>query len=282
MQEVEQWMADPSIIRGIGTGWRRLDYLIDGLAPTRLHILKAHTSQGKSLFTQNIARHAANNGTPVLLFTTEMGRAEVVERLLFMEAGLDRQARRSDGFVSAEHAIRVRDAGLRLGDAPIYICDLGGLSLATIRTEARRRRLSNGVGLVIVDHLQMVSGRGDSRVEQMSAVTSGLKALAQDEAIPIIAVSHVARDATGALRGKWSGSIEGDANVLLEMTAVQFTGGEWKNLTEQDAYDWMRRHGFLNVRIAVTKNRSGMRGSLILRMQWSEGGRFYEVKEDEE
>lgn len=188
-------------MRGIPTGFTALDNLTAGLQKSDLIIIAARPSVGKSSFVLDIARHVAIHAkVPTGIFSLEMSKEQLVDRLLCSEANIDLFRLRtgklsdspdSDDFPKLGHAMGV------LSEAPLYLDDTPSLNITQIRTKARRLQMEHGLGLVIVDYLQLMdsssSGDSDNRVQEVAQITRGLKGLARELNIPVIALSQLAR-----------------------------------------------------------------------------------------
>lgn len=216
-------------LRGVPTGFNKLDDLLAGLQKSDLIILAARPSVGKTSLALDIVRHVATKKkVPVGLFSLEMSKEQLVDRMLCSEAGIDlwrmRTGRLSDrpeddDFPRIGHAIGV------LSEAPIYIDDTGSLNIMQIRTKARRLQAEHGLGLVVVDYLQLMESqhnKGDNRVQEVAEITRGLKALARELNIPILALSQLSRTVEQSKPAipklshlRESGSIEQDADVVM-------------------------------------------------------------------
>jgi len=209
-------------VTGLETGFRKLDDMTRGLQPCDLIIIAARPSMGKTSFALNIAQHAAiQQKQPVGLFSLEMSREALVLRLLCSEARVDSHKLQS-GFASREDWARMAGALARLAEAPIFIDDTPGLSVTEVRAKARRLQAEHGLGLLIVDYMQLMSGRGkvENRTQEISAISRGLKGLAKELNVPLVAVSQLNRapeERGGRPRLsdlRESGQIEQDADLV--------------------------------------------------------------------
>ncbi|MBI1955625.1 MAG: replicative DNA helicase [Acidobacteria bacterium] len=209
-------------VTGLETGFRKLDDMTRGLQPSDLIIIAARPSMGKTSFALNIAQHAAiQQKQTVGLFSLEMSREALVLRLLCSEARVDSHKLQS-GFASREDWTRMAGALGRLAEAPIFIDDTPGLSVTEVRAKARRLQAEHGLGLLIVDYMQLMSGRGrsENRTQEISAISRGLKGLAKELNVPLVAVSQLNRapeERGGRPRLsdlRESGQIEQDADLV--------------------------------------------------------------------
>lgn len=225
-------------LSGLSTGLIDLDRKLGGLHPSDLVILAARPSAGKTALAANIAFHAARNyayetrpdgtkrttaGGQVLFFSLEMSAEQLAMRILAETSGVSGDRIRK-GEIEAHEFGRVRDAAIEIQQAPLHIDATGGLALAKLSARARRQKRMTGLDLIVVDYLQLVTtGRRDgNRVQEVSEITMGLKALAKDLDVPVIALSQLSRqveqreDKRPQLSDlRESGSIEQDADMVL-------------------------------------------------------------------
>lgn len=209
-------------VTGLETGFRAFDDLTRGLQPSDLVIFAARPSMGKTSFALNVAQHVAvRHKEPVGIFSLEMSRQALVLRLLCGEARVDSHKLRG-GFASRDDWSRMAGALGRLAEAPIFIDDTPGLSITEVRAKARRLKTEHGLGLLIVDYLQLMSGRGrfENRTQEISSISRGLKALAKELQVPLVAISQLSRapeERGGRPRLsdlRESGQIEQDADLV--------------------------------------------------------------------
>ncbi len=211
-------------LRGVPTGFGDLDNRLAGLQPSNLIILAARPGQGKTAFVLNMAQHiTVDQKIPVGMFSLEMSKEELVDRLLVSQADVDAW-RLKTGKLTDEDFTKLSNAMGELAEAPLFIDDTPGANILEIRTKARRLQVQQGVQLLIVDYLQLVDcgRRFDSRVQEVSLISAALKNLARELKIPVLAVSQLSRavEARGTrvpqladLRE--SGAIEQDADVVM-------------------------------------------------------------------
>jgi replicative DNA helicase len=212
-------------ITGVPSGFRAIDQLTSGFQPGNLVILAARPSMGKSGLALCMAANLAVRGeTPVALFTPEMSKAEITQRLMCSEAKVESQRLRN-GKLAPDDWPRLTAACDRLSKAPIYVDDTGSITMMEIRSKARRLKMREpGLGLIIVDYLQlMTSGASvENRVQEVSAISRSLKVLARDLEVPILALSQLSRavesrhDKRPVLSDlRESGSLEQDADLVF-------------------------------------------------------------------
>jgi replicative DNA helicase len=224
-------------VTGVPTGFTKLDELTAGLQPENLIVVAARPGVGKTSWALNVATFAAlNHGIPVLIFSLEMSKNELIERILAGEARIDSNRMRRGMIEYNEWKNKIYPAGNRISQAPILIDDSPGVNILELRAKARRFRsdprffpTSRGekqLGLVVIDYLQLAHGLGgrkdDSREREIAEISRGLKALAKELHIPIIAVSQLNRsvekreDKTPQLSDlRESGAIEQDADIIM-------------------------------------------------------------------
>jgi len=212
-------------VTGAPSGFRDLDRLTSGFQPGNLIIVAARPSMGKSALGLGIgANLAVRHSTPIALFTLEMSKAEVTQRLMCSEAKVESQRLRT-GKLAQEDWPRLTAACDKLAKAPIYVDDTGSISMMEIRSKARRLKTKEPkLGLIIVDYLQLMSSGGtvENRVQEVSQISRSLKVLARDLEVPILAMSQLSRaveqrhDKRPILSDlRESGSIEQDSDLVL-------------------------------------------------------------------
>jgi len=212
-------------ITGVETGLHDLDDRMRGLQPGEMIVLAARPSVGKSALALNIAEHVVCHlNQAVAFFSLEMSKEELALRLLSARAEVDGQRMRK-GMLSEGEAKRVRDAAAFLYTVPLYIDDSPGMRVLDLRAKARRLYMRHNVKLIIVDYLQLMSGPGadESRQVEVANISRGLKSIARELRIPVVAVAQLRRPAPNQPRGdapqisdlRESGAIEQDADVVL-------------------------------------------------------------------
>ena len=223
-ETIEELSSKKDSVTGIPTGFIDFDRLTAGLQPSDLIIIAGRPVMGKTSFTLNIAQHAATRaGVPVGFFSLEMSKEQLALRMLCAEARINSQKIRS-GFLSERDWLRLTDAAATLSEAPIFIDDTPALSVLEIRAKARRLKSEHNIGLIIVDYLQLMKGKGrvDTREREISEISRSLKALAKELNIPVVAVSQLnrrveerenKRPRLADLRE--SGAIEQDADLIV-------------------------------------------------------------------
>jgi replicative DNA helicase len=195
LEQVEALQLRGSHVTGVPTGFVDLDKLTSGLQASNLIIVAARPSFGKTSFALNIAQYAATeHQVPVAIFSLEMSKMELVQRLVCSEALVDVHKLRT-GTLTDQDWSRLGQAVGRLADAPIYIDDTEAVTVLEIRAKARRLKQKSGLGLVIVDYLQLMSGprRAENRQQEISEISRSLKILARELELPVMAVSQLSR-----------------------------------------------------------------------------------------
>jgi len=221
--QLETLLGGQKFITGVPTNFSELDNVTQGLQPGELIILAARPSVGKTSFSLNLARNAAVLGKKaVAVFSLEMSKESLVQRLLCSEAHVDSFLLKT-GQADAAAFSRIAQAMDRLTQAELWIDDTPALSIQAMRSRARRMKAQHNVALIIVDYLQLMhGGRQESRVQEVSDISSGLKSIAKELHLPIVALSQLSRESErrtdrrpqlSDLRD--SGSIEQDADIVL-------------------------------------------------------------------
>lgn len=221
---IDQLHREGSGLRGIKTGFSDLDTILSGMQRSNLLILAARPGQGKTAIMLNMAQSVAiNERIPIGIFSLEMSKEELVDRLLVSQADVDAW-RLKTGKLSEDDFQRLSEAMGQLADAPIFIDDTPGISIMEMRSKARRLQMEHNVGLIIVDYLQLIdSGRKfDSRVQEVAVISQSLKNLARELNIPVLSASQLSRavEHRGEKRPQLadlreSGTIEQDADVVM-------------------------------------------------------------------
>ncbi|MEK7099973.1 MAG: replicative DNA helicase, partial [Patescibacteria group bacterium] len=225
-ERIEQLSKNDGAIRGVPTGFPDLDNLLSGLHKSDLIILAARPSMGKTSLALDIARNAAvRHNVPVGIFSLEMSSEQLVDRMLSAESYVNSWKMRTGAIHAEEDFGKIRDALETLSKAPIYIDDKPANNILAMRAVARRLKRERGIGLIIVDYLQLMAPTStkasDSMVQQVTEISRSLKQLAREIEVPVIALSQLSR-AVEQRGGKPrlsdlrdSGSIEQDADVVM-------------------------------------------------------------------
>jgi replicative DNA helicase len=221
---IETIQHSPGSVIGVRTGFHDLDEVTGGLQKSDLLIMAARPGVGKTSLSLGIAHNAAALGSRVGVFSLEMSREQLVQRLLAVETGVDSQRLRL-GYLNDEEWQLVSEAIGRMAQMPIFIDDSAGLTIHEIRSKSRRLEAESGVDLLVIDYLQLMQGssRKDSnRVQEVSEISRGLKVLARELNIPIIACAQLSRAVESRTSHipmlsdlRESGSIEQDADIVM-------------------------------------------------------------------
>ncbi|HEX8716449.1 MAG TPA: replicative DNA helicase [Gemmatimonadaceae bacterium] len=225
MERIEALQRGGKTITGVPTGFADLDEMTSGFQPAELVIVAARPSMGKTAFVLNVAQYAAiEKNVPVALFSLEMSKESLVQRMLTAEARVDAQKLRKGMLRDDDFPRMARAAGI-LSAAPIWIDDSAGITLLEIRSKARRLKADANVGIVIVDYLQLIQGppNSESRQQEISTISRSLKALAKELNVPVVALSQLSRapeQRAGDHRPQLSdlresGAIEQDADLVM-------------------------------------------------------------------
>lgn len=210
-------------MRGVKSGFKSLDNALAGFQKSNLIILAARPGVGKTALALNIAQYiATTERRSVGIFSLEMSKEELVDRLLVSQADIDAWKLKT-GKLSENDFTKLSDAMGELADAPIYIDDTPAASILEMRTKARRLQVEHGLDLIVVDYLQLVRGRNlENRVQEVSEISQGLKNLARELKVPVISLSQLSRAVEQRGSGKpqladlrESGAIEQDADVVM-------------------------------------------------------------------
>lgn len=259
---LDELHKDKGSIRGLPTGFKDLDSMLAGLQKSDLFILAARPSMGKTALSLNLAHNVAvNNQATTLVFSLEMSKEQLVDRMLAMESGVDAWALRT-GNLSDSDFEKISHAMGALGEAPIFIDDTPGITVSELRTKARREAHRHELGLIVVDYLQLMSGGGryggdGNRVQEISEISRGLKSIARELNVPLMALSQLSRSVESRSPQipqlsdlRESGSIEQDADVVAFIYREDYYNPdtERKNITD----------------ILIRKHRNGPTGAVEL------------------
>ena len=227
-ERIERIHRDKGVLRGVPTGFADLDNILGGLQNSDFIILAARPSLGKTSFALDIARNAALQKIPVGIFSLEMSRDQLIDRLIAAEGNVDLwRLRTGHLYQEGENNdfMRIQKAMATLADTPIFIDDSPSLSVIELRAKARRLQTNQKVGLIVIDYLQLIKGHSnnfESRVQEVSEISRSLKAMAKELNIPIVALSQLSRGIEMRPSSlpklsdlRESGSIEQDADVVM-------------------------------------------------------------------
>ena len=258
--QLEQLYNQKQHITGVPTGFVDLDYKTAGLHQSDLILVAARPAMGKSAFALNIATNAAvRANVPVAIFSLEMSKEQMVNRILCSEAMVDSNKVRT-GTIDDDEWTKLAQASGQLSESQIFIDDTPGISVMEIRAKCRKLKLEKNIGLVVIDYLQLVQGsskKGGSREQEISEISRSLKILAKEINVPVIALSQLSRapeqrpDHRPMLSDlRESGAIEQDADIVMFLYRDDYYNedSEKKNIAE----------------VILAKHRSGSTGTVEL------------------
>ena len=282
-ESLEMRAQQTSDVTGLPTGFRDLDRITTGLHPDQLIILAARPAVGKTAFVLNIAQNVGTKqNKAVAIFSLEMGAESLVDRMLAAEGMIDSHALRT-GQLTEQDWKNVMLAQGALAEAPIYIDDTPGIKITEIRARSRKlsQEVEGGLGLIVIDYLQLISGtRPENRQQEVSDISRQLKILAKELRVPVIALSQLSRgveqrqDKRPVLSDiRESGSIEQDADIVAFLYRDDYyrkEGDEDEEAIEDNT-----------VEVILEKNRAGARGTVKLIFQ-KEYNKFSSIAQFEE
>jgi len=268
-ERIDELHRDKGKLRGVPTGYTALDQILAGFQKSDLIILAARPSCGKTSFALDMARHIGVNAkVPTAFFSLEMSKEQLVDRMICAQANVDlwklRTGRLSD---KADDFPRIADALGQLSEAPIFIDDSATLNIMQLRTKARRLKAEHGLGMIMVDYLQLMESRNkrsqDNRVQEVAEISRGLKQIAKELDIPVLALAQLSRavELTKPAIPKLShlrdsGSIEQDADVVMFI----YRKAADKNYREEDLAPEEKNIA----EIHIAKHRNGPTGMVRL------------------
>lgn len=267
MQKLQQLNARRGTIVGVPTGFTDLDRMTGGLQRSDLIVLAARPGVGKTSLALSLAHNAAvKYKHSVAVFSLEMSKEQLAQRLLSMDAGIDQQRLRT-GWIEEDEWERIVYAGDKLAEANIWIDDTAGISTMEMRSKARRLQSEQGVDLIIVDYLQLMQagagGRSENRVQEVSEISRSLKGLARELNVPVLALAQLSRSVESRQSKvpqlsdlRESGSIEQDSDIVMFIYRddVYNQESERKNIAD----------------VIVAKHRNGPVGEISLYFQASQ------------
>ncbi len=254
-ERLDELHKDKNSIRGVPTGFKDLDAVLAGLQKSDLFILAARPSMGKTALALNLAHNVAlKSEQPVLIFSLEMSKEQLVDRMLSMESGVDAWALRT-GNLTDDDFEKIGHAMGSLSEAPIFIDDSPGITVSELRTKSRREAHLRPLGLIIVDYLQLMSGGhkfgGDgNRVQEISEISRGLKGIARELNVPLVALSQLSRSVENRSPQipqladlRESGSIEQDADVVAFIYREDYYNPDTERRNITDIFIKKHRNG---------------------------------------
>lgn len=259
LNKLELLTKNQGQVTGIPTGFIDLDYKTAGMQPSDLVLVAARPSMGKTAFALNVVQHAAVHEKKVCaMFSLEMSKEQLLNRMVCSEAMVDAQKVRT-GDLEDEDWSKISMGAVILADSPIYIDDTPGITIADMRAKCRKLKMEKGLDLIMIDYLQLMSGNGktQSREQEISEISRGLKALAREMSVPVIALSQLSRACESRADHRpmmsdlrESGAIEQDADVVMFLYRDEYyhPDSELKNQAE----------------LIIAKQRNGPTGTINL------------------
>ena len=225
LENIEKASKTKETVTGVPTGFIDLDYKTSGFQPSDFILIAARPSMGKTAFVLNVVDHVAvKKGIPCMVFSLEMSKEQLVNRMLSMESNVDSQKLRTGTLTDSDWDAVVEGVGI-IGGSKLIIDDTPGISISELRSKCRKMKLEHGLGMVIIDSLQLMTGSGkssDNRQQEISEISRSLKALAREMQAPVVALSQLSRacetrtDHRPMLSDlRESGAIEQDADVVM-------------------------------------------------------------------
>ncbi len=226
LENIQIAASNPGSVTGISTGFRDLDYRTAGLQASDLILIAARPSMGKTSFALNIAEYVAMiNHIPTAIFSLEMSKIQLAKRLISMNSKVDSQHIRT-GTLEDDEWAKITESSIILGESSLVIDDTPGISINELRSKCRKLKMERGLGLIIIDYLQLMSGGGSgkniSRQQEISDISRSLKALAREINCPVVALSQLSREVEKREEKRpilsdlrESGAIEQDADVVM-------------------------------------------------------------------
>ncbi|MGT2750092.1 replicative DNA helicase [Streptococcus orisasini] len=284
-ENLELRSKQTSDVTGLPTGFQALDKITTGLHPDQLIILAARPAVGKTAFVLNIAQNVGTKyNRPVAIFSLEMGAESLVDRMLASEGMVDAHNLRT-GQLTEQEWQNITLAQGTLAEAPIYIDDTPGIKVTEIRARARKldQELENGLGLIVIDYLQLITGtRPENRQQEVSDISRQLKILAKELKVPVIALSQLSRgveqrqDKRPVLSDiRESGSIEQDADIV----AFLYRDDYYDRGDKEEGQEQLEDN---TIEVILEKNRAGARGTikLIFQKQYNKFSTIAQFKEE--
>ncbi|MDO4265828.1 MAG: replicative DNA helicase [Eubacteriales bacterium] len=252
-QKIQEASKNKGHVTGVPTGFTDLDYMTTGLQPSDLILIAARPSMGKTAFILNIVEYVAlKKDHPCMIFSLEMSKDQLVNRLFAMDSGIDAQALRT-GELSENDWSRLVDTVDRVGSSKIIIDDTSGITVSELRSKCRKVKLERGLDLVIIDYLQLMSGgskKSDNRQQEISDISRSLKGLARDLDCPVVALSQLSRacetrnDKRPMLSDlRESGAIEQDADIVMFLYRDEYYNQDTEHPGEAEVIIAKQRNG---------------------------------------
>lgn len=254
LEKIEKASKSKGTVTGIPTGFIDLDYKMSGLQPSDLILVAARPSMGKTAFVLNIAQHVAfKQNRTVAIFSLEMSKEQLVNRLFSLESYVDAQLLRTGNLKDSDWEKLIEGAGT-IGRSNLIIDDVPGISISEMRSKCRKYKMEHNLELIIIDYLQLMSGsvggRNESRQQEISEISRSLKALARELHVPVIALSQLSRaveqrpDHRPMLSDlRESGAIEQDADVVMFIYRDDYYNKDTEHVNEAEIIIAKQRNG---------------------------------------
>ena len=254
LEKIEKSSKSKGTVTGIPTGFIDLDYKTSGLQPSDLILVAARPSMGKTAFVLNIAQHVAfRQNKTVAIFSLEMSKEQLVNRLFSLESYVDAQLLRTGNLKDSDWEKLIEGAGI-IGRSNLIIDDTPGISISEMRSKCRKYKLEHNLELIIIDYLQLMSGsvggRSESRQQEISDISRSLKALARELHVPVISLSQLSRaveqrpDHRPMLSDlRESGAIEQDADVVMFIYRDDYYNKDTEHMNEAEIIIAKQRNG---------------------------------------
>ena len=254
LEKIEEAYKTQGTVTGVPTGFIDLDYKLSGFQPSDLVLIAARPSMGKTAFVLNVVDHVAvRQKLPCMVFSLEMSKEQLVNRMLSMESNVDAQKLRTGSLTDSDWDAVVEGVGI-IGNAKLVIDDTPGISISELRSKCRKMKLEHGLSIVIIDYLQLMSGSGkggnDNRQQEISEISRSLKALAREMHAPVVALSQLSRacetrtDHRPMLSDlRESGAIEQDADVVMFLYRDDYYNKDTEHPNEAEVIIAKQRNG---------------------------------------
>jgi replicative DNA helicase len=270
-QKIQDRLEANKLVTGVSTGFEKLDEYTNGLQKSDLIVIAGRPSTGKTSLAMNMALHVAvKEQAPVAIFSLEMAREQLAEGMLSMLARVDGKKMRVAHLINSEEWTRIGVATGQLYDAPIFIDDTPGTTALDIRAKARRLAARHGVGMVIVDYLQLVDqqGRGENRNQELSFISRAFKQMARELRVPVVTLSQLSRTVERENRRpilsdlRDSGAIESEADLVA---FIHHPGEQRRRQQREHEGSFATEDEMVcQVQVILAKHRNGPTGDLTL------------------
>lgn len=289
VDRIDQYRDGKPLVSGLRFGVDDFDKMTTGLHPGEMIILAARPSVGKTAFALNVARFiAVLHETPIAFFSLEMGGDQLALRLLAFESGIDLLRLRSGILNKGEYKL-LTESARTLSGAPIFINDSSDIKMDDIRSQARKIRLEENIGLVVIDYLQIIPGQGkrnENRQQEITEISRSIKAMARELEVPVMAISQMSRSVEQRREGRArpqlsdlreSGALEQDADLVVFLHRAQTDDGpEPESGPDSRGYDAERGEP---IELIIGKQRNGPIGTIDMVFMKSTGRFYQELKE---